>query len=123
MNKKTIILIGGAPTTGKSTIAEMLARHLDIPWISTDQIREMLRAVVKREDLPKLFTPKDYTAEKFLTEFSSEQIVDSEMGHGEAIWPAIKRLVEQDWVWERGFVLEGVEILPHLVSENLVNIK
>ena len=115
---KTIILIGGAPTTGKSTIGRLVAQHLGLPWISTDQIREIMRTVVKRKDLPKLFTPEGYDAEKFLTEFSAEQIVKMEMEQGEAVWSAVKKLIEDDWVWENGFVVEGVNILPRLVAKD-----
>jgi len=35
---KKIILIGGAPTAGKSYVAEKIAKELGIPWISTDTI-------------------------------------------------------------------------------------
>lgn len=34
-----IILIGGPQATGKTTLAKELSSRLDIPWISTDQIR------------------------------------------------------------------------------------
>jgi 2-phosphoglycerate kinase len=41
MNK--IILIGGAPACGKTTVAARLSRELGIPWISTDSIRHIMR--------------------------------------------------------------------------------
>lgn len=39
----TIILIGGAPTTGKTTLAKALSRVLGLPWISTDHIRAWMQ--------------------------------------------------------------------------------
>jgi len=117
MSRK-IILIGGAPTSGKSTVAEAVAQHFKLPWISTDQIREVMRVVAKREDSPKLFTPEGYTAERFLTEFSAEQIADMELEQGEAVWPGIKAFIENDYTWRQGFVVEGVNILPHLVKQD-----
>lgn len=120
-NKQQIILIGGAPTTGKSTIAQAVAKQLNIPWISTDQIREIMRTVAKRDDFPKLFSPEGYTAEKFLTEFSAEEIVNMEFDQGEATWIGIKKFIEDDYTWENGFVIEGVNILPHLIARDLKN--
>src|SRR3989344_1423868 len=119
--QKTIVLIGGAPTTGKSTIAQLLASHLGVPWISTDQIREIMRAVASRKEHPKLFTPEDYSAERFLTEFSAEQIAAMEMEEAEEVWPGIRKFIKDDYVWKDGFVIEGVNILPHLVAKDFTN--
>lgn len=123
MKTKTIILIGGAPTTGKSTIAALVAKHLNLPWISTDQIREIMRLVARREDCPKLFNPKGYDAQKFLTKFSAAQIADMEMEQGKAVWPGIKKFIKDDYTWRDGFVIEGVNILPHLVANDFLNDK
>ena len=116
-NRK-IILIGGAPTVGKSTVAELIAKKLNIPWISTDQIRQIMRATVKRENMPDLFNPEGYTAETFLTKFSAEEIVEIEMKQGDATWIGIKKIIDDDFTWKNGFIIEGVNILPHLVKKD-----
>ncbi|HAU65782.1 MAG: hypothetical protein UT30_C0010G0002 [Candidatus Uhrbacteria bacterium GW2011_GWF2_39_13] len=120
---KNIILIGGAPTTGKSTMAALIAKHLNLPWISTDQIRETMRLVARREDHPKLFNPEGYDAQKFLTEFSASQIADMKLEQGEAVWPGIKKFIEDDYTWKEGFIIEGVNILPHLVAKDFADNK
>ncbi len=114
-------LIGGAPTVGKSTIAAQLAAHLDLPWISTDQIRDIMRTVANRRDHPKLFNPEghngvSYDAENFYRSFSAEQIVEIEIGQGEAAWAGIRALIAGDYTWPQGFVIEGVNLLPHLIA-------
>ncbi len=116
---RQIILIGGAPTTGKSTMARRLAKHLNLPWISTDQIRDIMRAVANREDYPKLFTPVGYDAEKFLNEFSAQEISRMEFEQGETAWIGVRKFIEDDFTWAEGFVMEGLNILPHLIAENL----
>ena len=123
MIEKSIILIGGAPTTGKSTMAHLVAKSLGIPWISTDQIRTIMRVVARRDDFPKLFNPEGYTAERFLTEFSSEQIVQMEFAQAEATWIGIKKVIQEDYTWTDGFVIEGVNLLPHLIANNFRNHK
>jgi len=52
-----IILIGGAPTTGKSTIAMRLSEELHLPVISTDQIRTIIQSIADPHIHPNLFLP------------------------------------------------------------------
>lgn len=117
-SERNIILIGGAPTAGKSTMARLLSERLGIPWISTDQIRRIMRVAARREDTPNLFTPEGYTAERFLTEFSAEEIVRMEMEQGEAVWAGVKKFIEEGYPWNGRFIIEGVHILPHLITRD-----
>lgn len=118
MNHKQIYLIGGAPTLGKSTLAQMLSQYLGIPWISTDQIRDIMRHAAKREDIPQLFPMEDYSAERFFATFSPPEIVQMEIKQGEAAWTGIVEFIENDYTWSDGFIIEGVNILPHLVHRD-----
>jgi 2-phosphoglycerate kinase len=123
MGKGTKYLIGGAPTVGKSTIAAALAAHLDLPWISTDQIRDIMRTVADRRTHPKLFNPElhgpeGHGAENLFDAFTARQLVEIEVGQGEAAWTGIKALIERDYTWPQGFVVEGVNLLPHLIARD-----
>jgi|SRR5579863_571129 len=118
MNQKRVVLIGGAPTTGKSTLADLVAKHLGIPWISTDQMRKIMRKVANRAEYPKFFNPEGYSIERFLTEFSTEQMVEIEFEQAEAVWAVAQAFIKEDWTWTRGFVVEGVHVLPHLVARD-----
>jgi 2-phosphoglycerate kinase len=115
---KKIILIGGSPTAGKSTITKQLSKYLGIPWISTDQIRDLMRTTVNENDFPVLFHTKDHTAESYLKKYSVEEIVDEEKAEAEAVWVGVKWFIENDYTWEDGFIIEGVGILPHLVARD-----
>ncbi|MDP8961252.1 MAG: zeta toxin family protein, partial [Actinomycetota bacterium] len=54
-NRPLFILIGGATGVGKSTVAEGLARRLEIVRVvSTDVIREVLRAALDLDNRPSL---------------------------------------------------------------------
>lgn len=117
MQDKEIILIGGAPTTGKSTVAQALAKRLDLPWLSTDQIRNTMRVVADKDKYPNLFNG-GLGAETFLTSFTASEIVDKEIAQSEAAWLGIKAFIEEDYTWPRGFIIEGVNILPHLVARD-----
>jgi len=114
---KQIILIGGAPTTGKSTVAQSLAKKLDLPWLSTDQIRNTMRVVADKDKYPNLFNG-GLDAETFLTSFTASEIVDKEIAQSEAAWLGIKAFIEEDYTWPKGFIIEGVNILPHLLARD-----
>jgi 2-phosphoglycerate kinase len=86
---KDIILIGGAEGMGKSTLAKQLAAHFQVPWISTDQIRTILR--IEEPDEAKRM---------------------------ELIWQGVATLVKSPHPWE-GAVIEGTAILPDFVKQDL----
>lgn len=45
---RKVVLIGGAPTVGKSFTARRISEELKMPWISTDTVREMMRKIVDK---------------------------------------------------------------------------
>ncbi len=117
MNK--IVLIGGAPTLGKSFIARKIANELGLPWISTDTIREQMRLIVRREDYSDLFSFSDSTSKmaiKFLNENSSSEIVFKQNKESENVWKGVKAIIETDYVWE-SFIIEGIALLPKCIKE------
>jgi 2-phosphoglycerate kinase len=102
---KTIILIGGAPTSGKSTVAAALSARLGLPWISTDQIRTVMRSSTTPDLSPDLFNPVN-DPEVFLTRYSAEEIARMEWAQGEAAWPGIRAFVRHSHDWRDGCVVE-----------------
>ena len=119
MKQRQIILIGGAPTTGKSTIAQKLSKELGLPYISTDQIRTVMQAVARKEDYPGLFNSHGYDAERFLTELNPEQIVHMEFEQGAETWLGVKALMSNcGYEWRHGFIIEGVGIVPETVHND-----
>lgn len=116
MNK--VVLIGGAPTNGKSYIARKLGEELKLPWISTDTMLEAMREILKQEDHPALFDfqGKGASAEDYLSSHTPQQIVDSVITENIALWKVAKAFIETDYVWEK-FVVEGVAVMPSLVAE------
>ncbi len=116
---KKVILIGGSPTVGKSTMAQALSKKLDLPWISTDQIREMAKTFADPAKYPALFDGGHSEAESFLKAFTPEEIRKMEFDQGKELWPAIVEFIGNDYTWHDGFIVEGVNVIPELVSEYL----
>ena len=111
-------MIGGAPTVGKSFTARRLSEELEIPWISTDTIREMMRKIVDRGKYTNLFRFEDEErlAEQYLTTHTPQQIVDNQNKEGSDVWKGVMALIETDYSW-KNFIIEGVAILPSLVAQ------
>ncbi len=116
---KKVVLIGGSPTAGKSYTARKISENLKLPWISTDTIREQMRKIVRKEDYPSLFYHAGATPQmafEFLTKKTAKEIVKSQNAESLEVWKGVKAIIDTDYVWE-SFVIEGVAILPNLVSK------
>jgi 2-phosphoglycerate kinase len=87
-----IVLIGGPQATGKTTLAKELSSRLNIPWISTDQIRTICGVTSKGK-----------------VDFQEE------IKNNEEIWLGVERFIRSPFPWEC-VIIEGVAILPHLVA-------
>ena len=85
---QNLILIGGAAGSGKSTLAKQLAKHFQLPWLSTDQIRRILQ--------------------------TTEQ---DEAKKTEIIWNATSTLLKGIHPWEGG-IIEGTAILPKYLAKD-----
>ncbi len=85
---QNLILIGGAAGSGKSTLAKQLAKHFQLPWLSTDQIRRILQ--------------------------TTEQ---DEAKKTEIIWNATSALLKGIHPWEGG-IIEGTAILPKFLAKD-----
>lgn len=113
-----IILIGGAPTSGKTYTAKKLAEKFKLPWISTDTIRDQMQQIVRKEDYPMLFEHFDADgrmAEEYLNNNTAKQIVAHQNQESQDVWKGVKALITEDYTWG-SFIVEGVAILPKLVK-------
>lgn len=115
---KKVVLIGGAPTSGKSYLARKMSESLKLPWISTDVVREWMRKISDLTKYPELsrFTYEEGAAERYLTTHSPEKIVEEQNIESVDVWKGVGALIEADYVWTN-FIVEGVAVLPKLVSE------
>lgn len=115
---KRVFLIGGAPTAGKSHLAQQLADALNLSWISTDGIREQMRKIVNKKDFPALFqhakaTPAMGVA--YLRTHTPKEIVRQHNKENVEVWKGVKAFIETDYNWH-SFIIEGIAILPAQVA-------
>jgi len=121
---KKIILIGGSPAIGKSDLAMRLSKELNIPWISTDTIREFLKKLVSRKEYPDLFYFVKQKPEEYLSEHTPAEIVQDQNKESKDVWRGVMNFIETiESTWEGVYIVEGVAVLPELVYENYKNDK
>ena len=114
-----LILIGGAPGTGKSTLSSALAAHLDIVRTqSTDMLREVMRMMIPERLLPALHT-SSFTAWKKLPldwegEQRTEALINGYLTQAELLSVALEGEIQRALQERVSMILEGVHIHPEL---------
>ena len=120
--RKNIILIGGAPTVGKSSLAKKLAEESHLPWISTDTIRDLMREVVKKDNYPDLFYFTEQDLNEYLKNKTAQQIVEDQNRESRAVWKGVEAIIRTDYNWDL-FIVEGVAVLPDLIKKEYLGNK
>lgn len=90
-----IYLVGGAPRTGKSILGQQVAARLNIGWVSTDLLMELLRA-------------KHVAGVKMVWDASPQAIMDT----AEWFYPCLERFIWGVNAMTESYLIEGVDFLP-----------
>jgi 2-phosphoglycerate kinase len=114
-----VLLIGGAPGTGKSTIATQLAHRLGITRIvSTDAVRQVMRAVVARELVPHVHT-SSFAAAGIIPASDlpgagrgADPTVVGFVQQAETVLVGVRGIVDRAVAETFPLVLEGVHLVP-----------
>lgn len=109
-----VLLIGGSPGTGKSVLAQMLARSLRIDWIQVDDLRLALQRVITPALLPDVHF---FRATPLIWERSPEELRSRLAAVGAAMSPAIAAVVDHHLATPYPVILEGDSILPELAAQ------
>ncbi|HLR45822.1 MAG TPA: hypothetical protein VK092_01585, partial [Deinococcales bacterium] len=118
--RPTIVLVGGAPGVGKSTIAGELAYRLGIGrLVSTDSVREALRSLISPELSPVLHA-STFTAWKaeLLPEESDglhpnpKRVIRGFMSQVRMLDRAVDGIINRTLSEASSLVLEGVHLVP-----------
>ena len=117
MSYPRVILIGGAPMVGKTTVASRLAATLGYGCLSTDDLGEALRAVTTKDSHPHLHPMEGYDyREYYITRSLDALIADVSLEH-QALWPAIQRVIHKHATWGTPIVMEGWSLWPERVIQ------
>jgi 2-phosphoglycerate kinase len=120
--RPVIVLIGGAPGVGKSTIASELGYRLGIPrMVSTDAVRQALRSLISPE-LSPLLHESSYTAwraellppERIDAEPEPVRVIRGFRAQIQQLATAITAIIERSLHEDMALVMEGIHLVPGL---------
>lgn len=113
-----IILVGGAPLSGKTSLARAVARRLDVAHVSTDDLSVAIRAVTTTETHPALHDlGVDGPFRDYYPSHAPERLLEDAMAFHRAAWPAIEAVVRAYANWDQPALIEGWSILPELAAD------
>ena len=117
MENAQCYLIGGAPRTGKTTLAEKLVAKNSIKSLSTDSISVMMTKLVRREDYPNLFYTQGLTVEEFYEKYDTpDKAVNAGVKAGYDTEIGVTALIEHTLPAWKVIVIEGAFITPGFVK-------
>jgi 2-phosphoglycerate kinase len=110
--KPKLILIMGAPGTGKTTLAIRLAASYNIDQlVSTDILRTILRGVCDKKKNKILFTVT-HEAWQLYGAKTYENIYKGFLEHCTCLYPHLKHIISKAREEGRDLIIEGAHILP-----------
>lgn len=123
-NIPLLILIGGAPGCGKSSIATELAHRLNIVRIqSTDMLREVMRMMLPKKVAPSLHT-SSFNAWQMLPQGGEGEegspdkpLIDGYLAQAELVSVACEGAIQRAHKERVSLILEGVHIYPVLIEK------
>jgi len=117
MSLPKVILIGGAPLTGKTTVAIRLATRLGFACMSTDDISAALRAITTSETHPDLHPMGGQDYRTYYVRTSPKKLIHDADFQLQATWPAVAAVIREHATWRVPAVIEGWALRPEWVAE------
>lgn len=119
LDKPLIILMGGTTGVGKSTVAGEIAHRLGINrFISTDAIREVMRAIFSEELMPALYKSSFDAWEDMpgpLAE-NGDPVVAGFSVQTAAVSVGVRAMIERSIKESTNQIIEGVHLVPGFVD-------
>ncbi|HAL46347.1 MAG: hypothetical protein FI707_07145 [SAR202 cluster bacterium] len=111
-----VILLGGAPFSGKSTVGRLIAAELGYGYASTDDIGQALRAVTAPESHSALHSMAGWAHTEYYISRPLDALMSDARRYHEAMWPAIEAVVRAHAAWGHPAVVEGWALWPERVA-------
>ncbi len=116
MNNK-IILIGGAPMVGKTTVGLKIAMELGFGYLCSEDVADGIIAVTNKKTHEKLHVLEQVDHRQYFMSHSTARMVSDARTRNKACWPAVERVIMNHSNYLGSIVIEGWEILPHQVAK------
>jgi len=110
-----VILIGGCPGAGKTTLGRALASQLDYASLTIDDLFNAARAVTTKESHPGLHQMNMPTYSEYFTHTPVETLIADAAIQHQAIWPAVESTIRNHASWGVPIVIDGWHLRPEWV--------
>lgn len=112
-----IILIGGIPTVGKSTLARKLARQYGMDYLPVDVIAKTIASVTTKEKYPFVHYVRTQDPNFYFSAMGEDEFVNHVRGEAREIAKGIEGIIINNKALNhRGVVMEGFALLPEIVE-------
>ncbi len=117
-----IYFLGGPPRVGKSIMSKTITKRHGISGVSTDSLGAVLENALDAETAPGLFVSARLDAMALedridLMAKNTSKRIDWLVEEARATWVAVPPFIQREADEGRDVLIEGVAVLPHLVSE------
>ncbi len=125
MARPNVVLVGGAPGAGKTTLGRALAAALGGNSLSADDLYTAAKTLTTPATHPGFYVMNRPTFAEYFTESTVDQLTADADAQHEAIWPAIESVIRlrAASIREGTVVIDGWYFRPSWVAElNLDNV-
>jgi 2-phosphoglycerate kinase len=116
-----IYLIGGSPRSGKSILSRKLSKELNIPYISTDNLRLVVlpyfKGKNKYKNFPYIKMFNLIKVDRFFMLYSGREMLKADIKEARSIYPGVKSLIDHLIDCKMDYIIEGVHLLPSLIKK------
>jgi len=116
MAKSDVILIGGAPFAGKTTLATRLAAQRGYALVAIDDLGTAVRALTTPQSHPALHPMAGWDYRAYYIAHSPATLIEHSRREHQALWPAIAAVIEAHLRWAGLAILEGWQWDPARVA-------
>jgi 2-phosphoglycerate kinase len=111
----TVLLIGGASGSGKTSVSYNVARHFGVGITEVDDFQMVLKKMTTPEQQPALHF---WDTQPNPTALSPKEIFEQGIEIGQVMTPALQAVIDNHIESQQPIILEGDFIHPELAAQN-----
>jgi 2-phosphoglycerate kinase len=116
MAESEVIVMGGAPFSGKTTLAKRLAARQAYGLVAIDDVGTAVRAVTTPRSHPALHPMAGWDYRAYYIAHTPATLIHHSRQEHDALWPAMAAVIDAHLRWAGPVILEGWQLDPDRVT-------